>query len=202
MDTHFSHDTCWQTLADLLATPAPAATRWQQLVDALRAVQNKPYWPKVAQADLDAEAQRVQQWFALTLNREPLPAEVDGLWLGISELWDDDREAAFYAVHLVGGAGFDPDDDSATWATEPLYSPGEGADFLRLDHFNPLLDLLDRDADFAVLDWILPLAYVCFVAETALHAVDLATFGRSNGQIGLCAGFDNGDFQFLQPLVF
>ena len=102
-----------------------------------------------------------------------------GLWFGLVELVGADGASA-RNLYVAGCPTFDPDDDSAEWATEYCWWP-DGRYVLV-----PGLAALDDREPAATLEYAAELV-------RALNA-DTVT-----GVLGVATGFDDGDFVLVSP---
>jgi len=106
-----------------------------------------------------------------------VPATVVGLWFGLVELDSPDGASARH-LYVAGCPSFDPDDDSAEWATEYCWWP-DGRYVL----IPGLAALHDREPA-AVLEYAAEL-----VRTLNAHMVP--------GVRGVATGFDDGDFLLI-----
>jgi hypothetical protein len=106
-----------------------------------------------------------------------VPPTVIGLWFGLVELAFADGSSARH-LSVAGCPSFDPDDDSAEWATEYCWWP-EGRYVLV-----PGLAALDDSDPAAVLE---------YAAELVRELPD----DTVPGVLGVATGFDDGDFRLV-----
>jgi hypothetical protein len=110
-------------------------------------------------------------WLGLVAS---VPPTVVGLWFGLVELAGTGGASARH-LYVAGCPSFDPDDDSAEWATEYCWWP-EGRYVLV-----PGLAALDDREPAAVVEYAAGL-----VRGLNAHTVP--------GVLGVATGFDDGDF--------
>lgn len=192
----FNYDTSWDLLTNTLAQQLPASKAWQQFIDAHAQLYPNPYWEVLKAIDIDHEQADIAGWINQVVAEEPVPKGIVAIWIGLFKFADEDDATPL--TYIVGANEFDG--DSADWALDPVYEPDNRyvqlSSLLHIDN-----TIKAHPADYAFLDWILPLAYCAFVFDDlARTQLDKKLFTQENTKLHLAVGHDSGDFVNLSSI--
>jgi hypothetical protein len=163
-----------------------------ELLNACAARFSHPVRQMLRTLDVETDTAMLRQWLAQLLQREPVPVQIKGLYFGLAEYADDDRDATGCRLHLVGSANFDPQDEECQWALQPTYMPdADVAD-------SEVLTAIYRDVQAAGPDvvslgeYVLGFGYASLVVRTVCHELRVSVLGEAAWR-GVAVGFDCGD---------
>jgi hypothetical protein len=152
-------------------------------------------WAKFSELDYN-DTSEMEQWFNLVIETEPVPEEIDGLWIGLFNpvLKNGNTTADLY---IAGNSGFDIDDEEGEWAVDPIYFPES-----RYSNSGLLGEIYTMAYNSGkglgnIAEYILCLAYACFLTKTLMIQYGNKIFQQKSHpvskEIGVSVGFDSGD---------
>lgn len=159
-----------------------------------------PVWDRLRKLDFEQDALELQTWLEHVLRVEPPASEVDGLYFGLGEYQDDERESGrICRLDLVGGSGFDPNDEECPWAVDPSYIPDVApADSVVLKSMYRQVQLAgERHSTLG--EYVLGLGYGCLAVRQMTEAL-CDRLLRDRSWCGLAVGFNCGDVMLLGRL--
>ncbi len=191
-----NYEKSWEDFVTILNLRLPAKDAWDELVKAYEN-ENSSFGNSLRNIDVASDRKDTKAWIETVASTHTIGKDVLAIWIGICKLLYEERE--LYAVYLVGCDSYDKDD--IDWATEPTYIPENR--YYVLDGLNQLHDILKSKSgdDYSFLDWILPLAYCCFLIDdliiNELNADQLLLY---RDELFVSCGHDSGDYINLTPI--
>lgn len=139
----------------------------------------------------------LRAWLTRVFQQEPPPVVLRGLWFGLSNYLDEQRNP-FTDLSVCGSTRFDSDPQDNSWAVPAEWCPEDRfaksailAELYRLAHSGTL----HNDAEYPLC-----LGYSAVALSSILRAVDPAMILTRSDEIGIAVGFDEGDFILLGKL--
>ena len=187
----YSYDNSWDKFQEIFDSKKSLEDKWNLLIEYHKKPSSKAIFDELFDINIDEEKSEIQEWLRLVFDKNPVPENIKGLWIGIVKMWNEEDDNEFYVIYLQGSDSFN--DDDLEWATNPTYQPNEEYKYFIPDKLNKLDEIIKRDEDYDFLDWILPLGFISYILNEIIERKLL-----NINQKGLITGFDSGDFQLIK----
>jgi hypothetical protein len=194
----YSHEKSWDCFEAILNEKLSIKDSWNKLIDYHEQIKPKDFWSSLRQLEVEKEQLDFKEWIEQTLKKSPIPKKVIALWIGITKLWDDKKEKEFYVVYIQGSNSYDVED--IDWATEPTFEPKNKYGIVSV--LNQMDEIINTDADYSILDWIMPIAYCSFTIDELIRTnkLDKKLFLKWTNKMFVTTGFDDGDYMNLTSI--
>ena len=194
----YSHEESWECFETIFNEKLSIKNSWNKLIDYHAQIKHKDFWDSLRQLDVELEQHDFKQWIEQTINNSPIPKKVIALWIGITKLWDEEKEKEFYVAYIQGGNSYDEKD--IDWATQPTYDPKNKYGIVGI--LNQMNEIINSDEDYSFLDWIMPIAYCSFTIDELIRTnkLDKRLFLKWTDRMFVTTGFDDGDYMNLTTI--
>jgi hypothetical protein len=196
----YSYDKSWDAFEEIFNAKLGIKESWNKIIDFHEAIKPKSYWSLLRELDVEAEQEDIRDWMEQIVENSPLPKSVVALWVGITQLWDEETQKDYYAIYLTGASTYDAED--IDWAAKPKYEPEENFGIVQV--LTQLTQIISDDqTDFSYLDWILPISYVAFSIDEIIrsNSLEKKIFLKGKNLLHVTTGYDEGDFVNLTPIA-
>jgi hypothetical protein len=190
----------FDAVVEVIRGRLPLSAGMAELVSLCAARLPHPVWDQVRNLDFEPDAHELQAWLEHVLLVAPPPHEIDGLYFGLGEYRDDERDTGTICrLDLVGGSGFDSRDEECLWAVDPTYIP----DVVPAD--SGVLKTIYRQVQMAgerhatLGEYVLGLGYGFLAVREMAEALRPQVL-KDRSWRGLAVGFNCGDVVLLGRL--
>ncbi len=196
----YSYDKSWDAFEEILSAKLGIKESWNKIIDFHEAIKPKSYWSALRELDVEAEQDDIRDWMEQIVENSPIPNSTQALWIGITQLHDEETQKDYYAIYLTGSKNYDPED--IDWAVNPTYEPEENYGIVQvLTNLTSIIS--DDQEDFSYLDWMLPISYIAFSLDEIIrtNSLDKKLFLKKKNILHVTTGYDEGDFINITPIV-
>ncbi len=195
----YTHEESWACLEEVFNAKLGINEAWNKIIDYHEQLKPKKYWAELRKLEVQKEQDEIAEWIDQVVLGAPLPDSVKALWIGITNIWDEETNKEYYAVFIQGADSYDAED--IEWTSAPSYDPDDN--FGIMDSLNQITDIIKTDSDdFSFLDWILPIAYCVLTMDEIIRKkkLDRSLFLKNRDKLFVSAGFDDGDYMNLTAI--
>ncbi|MDP9420227.1 MAG: hypothetical protein M3P53_08795 [Actinomycetota bacterium] len=154
-----------------------------------------PVWDAVASVDTAPDVVALGRWITEKIAERSPPPHLSAIWFGLYEL-ETEAGATHAAIQLSGGPGFPEDPQwlfTQDWYT-PGYAPTPG-----LASLLPLAGPAGPDL-YWLVSYAVVFAYTLGLVATTLDGLDRHVVLGQRPQLGVAAGFHDGDIALVGVL--
>jgi hypothetical protein len=157
-------------------------------------------WSRLSALDYDGDVATLASWISGVFERKPAPFSIQGLWFGLCNLGNAEKEWADMYVGAV--SQYEPDDEELNWlrAERRHYPEDAYANSVSLRSICEIgygrTDGLGNSAE-----WPLCLAFGAFSVRTLLRVQTTRLVASTAPRVGVAVGFDGGDMLKLGELT-
>jgi hypothetical protein len=190
----------WEELPRGIASTGSVGELMGRLISLCESYVPNPRWRQAAGIGWDDGAAALSRWLRATLEANPPPPKVRGLWFPLVEFGAEWGPRA--DLSIAGTSTYDPDDAEFAWLDpqNQIYDPGShaGSDCLaqmsQLVSTSPLLS-------GSGADWALALGFAVVAVGVALDGLTAPALAPEADRIGVATGWADGDFMRIGELT-
>lgn len=195
----YDNDLAWDKMGMLISEQLPVKDKWQQFIDFHTEQEPGTFWETLRDLNVEKDSEEVQKWLEDMATNDPLHEQVSALWLGIIHMHSEELQRTYFALYCMGYDQYSPYD--LEWALRPSYAP-ENRFFTPVVMNELIPAIAEEDCETQTyLNWILPLAYSCFLLDDIIkNSLNKEAFLEHKEILNVVCGYDNGDYGEISPI--
>lgn len=149
-----------------------------------------PDWGKLSGLDYGVDQKLLEDWLRQTLISSRPADGVLAYYFGLFNSKSGGKETI--QLYISGSDEYDEDDDSADWASGPVYFPDNR--YAPSKVLTQLYQSLPTDHNaFSIGEYVLCLGYACVAVRNLMQSIDLTLLLGGADERVVAVGFDEGD---------